>query len=97
MPSRFVGRKRAPIAILLAALRAAQSRYDVLEPRVPAAEPRQRMGFCMALVAARALEHQRVLSELIAQFLNAKLARHAPLLRPGQATSIQFLTEASTV
>ena len=64
--------------LLHPALRAAQAFRHVLEPRIPAAKSPQRARFRGALVAARsALEHQRVLTKLIAQLVDVKSGRHA--------------------
>ena len=63
--------------LLHPALRAAEAFRHVLEPSVPAAKSPQRARFRGALVAARsALEHQRVLTKLIAQLVDMKLGRH---------------------
>lgn len=77
--SPWLLRRESPQRTLLQpALRAAEAFRHVLEPSVPAAKSPQRVRFRGALVAAcSALEHQRVLTKLIAQLVDVKSGRHA--------------------
>jgi hypothetical protein len=75
---RLLRRESAQRTFLHPALRAAQAFRHVLEACVPAAQSPQRARFRGALVAARsALEHQCVLTKLIAQLVDMKSGRHA--------------------
>jgi 6-phosphogluconolactonase len=70
--------KRLECAAFLAAFGTTHSLGDILEPGIPAAEATEcsRLGF--ALVSALGtLQHQGVLAELIAQFVNMKVGGHA--------------------
>ncbi len=88
--------------LLHPALRAAEAFRHVLEPSVPAAKSPQRARFRGALVAARsALEHQRVLTKLIAQLVDVKSGRHAAdchettVARPSSTGIMKTLYEPS--
>src|ERR1700730_178657 len=71
-------RKCLERTFLQAAFRAAHSLSDILKPSIPAAQTPQRVRFCGSLMPARtALEHQRILTELVAQFVDMKSGRHS--------------------
>jgi hypothetical protein len=63
--------------LFLAALRAPQPLGDILESRIPAAEPTEGLRFGSALVAAgRAPDLQAVGTEFIAELRDYEFARH---------------------
>ena len=76
MATRPAGRVGPPRAFLLAALGTSQARHELVEPRVPPAEARERSGHRVPLVlACRAFEHQGVLAEFVTQSLDVKVGR----------------------
>jgi len=100
--ARLLRRESPKRTLLHPAFRAAEAFRHVLEPSVPAAKSPQRARFRGALVAARsALEHQRVLTKLIAQLVDVKSGRHAAdchetaVARPSSTGIMKTLYEAS--
>jgi hypothetical protein len=64
--------------MLLSALGTPHPLRHILEPSIPAAQSTEGLRLGIPFITARrAFEHQRVLTELIAKFLDMKSARHA--------------------
>ena len=78
LPSRLLRQQRSRCTLLLPTLRTPHSPSHILEPSIPAAQSTQSLRLGRPFMAAcRALEDQRVLTELIAEFLDMRSARHA--------------------
>jgi hypothetical protein len=97
--SRLFWRKRFQRAAFLAALGASHALRDVLEPSIPAAQATERKWFGFAFMPAlRTLQHQSVLAELVAQFVDVKASGHgADCCRPAGPESTQFQVTTNTV
>src|ERR1700722_1716731 len=97
--ARLFWRKRLQRAALLAALGTTHALGDVLEPRVPAAQAAECKRLRFAFMAAlRTLQHQGVLAELVAQFVDVKARGHLQdCCRPARSASIQLQATADTV
>ena len=68
---------RSNVTALSAALRTAQSFFEIRERRVPSTEVRQQIWIRTPFVSASgALDHQKALSELIGKTLNLEISRH---------------------
>jgi hypothetical protein len=63
--------------LFLAAFRASQPARDRVDARVPAAQAGQRMRLRVAfMVACGTFEHERVLTEFVAEFEYLEVVRH---------------------
>ncbi len=90
-----------PGALLLAALRTAQTARHVVDARIPAAQTGQCVGLRVSFMAAgAAMQYQRVLAELVAEFDYLKICGHPPIFdrsarrRPSSILGLPILYEA---
>jgi hypothetical protein len=82
----------SPRTLLLAAFGAAQALDDLIQPSIPSAELAERVRVGVPFMAAFAFQNQRVLSELVAQFLDLEFAGHGAIvaaLGPARPSSIR--------
>lgn len=82
----------SPRTLLFAAFGAAQALDNVIQASIPSAEFAERMRVGVAFMTAFAFQNQRVLTELVTQFLDLKFARHAAIVAargPARPSSIR--------